>query len=126
MILHTETVGEGEPLVFLHTGLQTGTTDFEHQTTYFKRDYKVILPDLRGHGKSASADLSNYFQDSADDLAETIDNLGLGSAHIVGCSLGSLISIFFAKKYPGKVKSLTLSGVTSGRPKEWIDMHACS
>ncbi|WP_404451516.1 hypothetical protein LG329_14425 [Virgibacillus necropolis] len=45
MILHTEIYGTGEPLVFLHTGLQTGTTDFEQQTEYFKQNYQVILPD---------------------------------------------------------------------------------
>ena len=49
LILHTEIIGEGEPLVFLHTGLQTGMTDFNYQREYFKNKYKVILPDLRGH-----------------------------------------------------------------------------
>lgn len=124
MILRTETIGKGEPIVFLHTGLQTGTTDFEHQTEYFKQSNQVILPDLRGHGKSVSSDLSNYFQDSANDLAETLDHLGMGSAHIVGCSLGGLVSIFFAKKYTDKVKSLTISGVTSGKSEKWEEMHA--
>ena len=71
MILHTEVLGDGEPLVFLHTGLQTGKTDFEYQRDYFRNSYKVILPDLRGHGKSITNDITNFFEDSAIDLEET-------------------------------------------------------
>lgn len=119
MILHTEILGEGEPIVFLHTGLQTGTTDFEYQRDYFKEKYKVILPDLRGHGKSVSNDFSNYFEDSAKDLAETLEALGIHSAHIVGCSLGALVGLYFAKQFPSFVKSLSLSGIIPEKPKNW-------
>ncbi|MFZ3589496.1 hypothetical protein ACOI1C_09480 [Bacillus sp. DJP31] len=35
MLLHTEIFGDGEPIIFLHTGLQTGLTDFEHQREIF-------------------------------------------------------------------------------------------
>ncbi len=52
MILHTKVIGEGEPVIFLHTGLQTGETDFVYQQNKLQDSYKVILPDLRGHGES--------------------------------------------------------------------------
>ena len=52
MILHTNIIGEGEPIVFLHSGLQTGESDFIYQCEHFSKNYKVILPDLRGHGRS--------------------------------------------------------------------------
>lgn len=52
MILHTDVTGQGTPLVFLHTGLQTGLTDFELQADFFKGTYQVIRPDLRGQGSS--------------------------------------------------------------------------
>ncbi|WP_240949729.1 hypothetical protein [Psychrobacillus sp. BL-248-WT-3] len=48
MILHTSIQGSGEPLLFLHTGLQTGNTDFQYQQNFFKDSYKVFAPDLRG------------------------------------------------------------------------------
>src|SRR5699024_10290782 len=57
VILHTETIGSGEPLVILHTGLQTGKTDFQAQKEKFKQSYRVILPDLRGHGSSISNEI---------------------------------------------------------------------
>ena len=111
MILHTTILGEGEPVVFLHTGLQTGMSDFEHQREYFQLKYKVILPDLRGHGESITNDFSNFFVDSASDLLDTLNHLKLKSIHIVGCSLGALVGLIFAKAFPERVKSLTISGV---------------
>lgn len=123
MILHTEVFGEGEPIVFLHTGLQTGSNDFEYQRDYFKNHYKVILPDLRGHGNSVTDNFSNFFEDSAYDIAETLTYLELESAHIVGCSLGALAGLFFAKRFPNKVKSLVISGVLPKKPINWLELH---
>jgi len=96
MILYTEIKGSGEAIVFLHTGLQTSATDFIQQQNDFMKDYQVISPDLRGHGKSITTDTSNFFEDSATDLYETLENLGLHSVHVVGASLGALVAIFFA------------------------------
>jgi len=123
MILHTQSFGEGEPIVFLHSGLQTGLTDFEYQRDYFKEQFQVIVPDLRGHGNSVTEDVSNFFEDSAKDLSESLEHLGIQSAHIVGASLGALVAIFFAKRFPGKVKSLTISGVTAEKPDDWTQLH---
>ncbi|MGD6873306.1 alpha/beta fold hydrolase [Sutcliffiella horikoshii] len=123
MLLHTEVFGDGVPIVFLHTGLQTGMTDFEEQREYFQSEFKVILPDLRGHGKSTSQELSNYYEDSAADLKDTLDHLGVESAHIVGCSIGALVGLFFAKRFPEKVKTLTLSGMMAEKPANWSEIH---
>lgn len=123
MLLHTVILGDGEPIVFLHTGLQTGMTDFEKQWEYFQSRYKVVLPDLRGHGKSTSRNLSNYYEDGAIDLKETLDHLGVESAHIVGCSIGSLVGLFLAKRFPEKVKTLTLSGMMPDKPADWTEIH---
>ncbi|MBD8071290.1 alpha/beta fold hydrolase [Bacillus sp. PS06] len=123
MILHTDIFGDGEPIIFLHSGLQTGMTDFEEQRDYFQTTHKVILPDLRGHGKSKSNDVSNYYLESANDLGETLRYLGIPSAHIVGCSLGALVGLFFAKKFPDKVKTLTISGVLPEKPSNWSEIQ---
>ncbi|MDX8342225.1 alpha/beta hydrolase [Rossellomorea sp. YZS02] len=124
MILHTEVYGEGEPVVFLHTGLQAGTTDFVKQREALQQSRKVIVPDLRGHGKSVSHDFSNYFEDAADDLRDTLDHLQVEKVHVVGCSLGGLVGLRFAKKFPDRLRSLTLSGITSDKPDNWKEMHA--
>lgn len=123
MILHTEITGKGEAIVFLHTGLQTGKTELDVQKEYFKQNYQVILPDLRGHGKSVSDNLSNYFHNSARDLVETLEELGIQSTHIAGCSLGALVGLVFAKNYPEKVKSLTFSGIIPEKPVDWEEIN---
>ena len=124
LILQTEIFGEGEPLIFLHTGLQTGMTDFEYQREYFKDKYKVILPDLRGHGKSVTDVINkDFFEDSAKDLEETLAHLDVESAHIIGCSLGGLAGLCFAKRFPHRVESLVLSGVIAEKPEDWLERH---
>ncbi|UOR12834.1 alpha/beta fold hydrolase [Halobacillus amylolyticus] len=124
MILHTEIRGKGEPAVFLHTGLQTGLTDFVAQREALQKGKKVITPDLRGHGKSYHEDFSNYFEDAANDLKETLDHLEFDNIHLIGCSLGGLVGLVFAKKNPDKLISLTLSGITADKPEDWEEMHA--
>src|SRR5699024_9920139 len=98
-------------------------TDFEYQREYFKEKYKVVLPDLRGHGSSLEDNLSNFFEDSAKDIAETLNHLRVKSAHIVGCSLGALVGLIFAKIYPRNVKSLAISGVLPAKPENWLELH---
>ncbi|MFD1738716.1 alpha/beta fold hydrolase [Bacillus salitolerans] len=123
MILHTEIFGEGEPILFLHTGLQTGLTDFEYQRDYFKKKFKVIVLDLRGHGKSIENDFSNYFEDCASDLAETLDKYKLDRVHLVGCSLGALVGLKFAKMFQNRITTLTLSGIFAKKPSNWSEMN---
>lgn len=120
MILHTKKNGSGEEaIVFLHTGLQTGETELDLQEDYFKQKYQVILPDLRGHGQSVSDNFSNYFHKTANDLADTLEKLGIQSAHIVGCSIGALVGIVFAKNHPEKIKTLTISGILPVKPVDY-------
>ncbi|MFC7319990.1 alpha/beta fold hydrolase [Halobacillus campisalis] len=123
MILHHDVYGEGEPIVFLHTGLQTGNTDFVIQRDVIKKNMKVIIPALRGHGKSKSENLSNYFEKTAEDLKDTMEHLKIRKFHLVGCSLGGLVGLVFSKKYPNKISSLTLSGITADKPSNWKEMH---
>ncbi|WP_377890068.1 alpha/beta fold hydrolase [Alkalihalobacillus sp. R86527] len=123
MILHTETYGDGETVVLLHSGLQTGQTDFVAQQEALLESRKVIVPDLRGHGKSVSDNFSNYFQDAARDLKETLDYLEVERFHLVGCSLGGLVALLFAKAFPDRLLSLTMSGVTADQPAHWSESH---
>ncbi len=123
MILHTHVVGDGEEtIVFLHTLLQSGVNDFEDQVHYFKNKYKVISPDLRGHGKSISNQFDNYIEQCANDLYETLIMLDERNVHLAGCSLGGLVSIVFAKMFPDMVKTLTVSGVINERPINWEEL----
>ncbi len=123
MILHTNIRGSGESLVFLHSGLQTGDTDFTYQREYFNEKFTIISPDMRGHGLSSSVDIQNYFEVSASDLLETLHHLEIDKIHLVGSSLGSLVAIKFAQMYPERIITLTLSGITTVKPENWMELH---
>jgi pimeloyl-ACP methyl ester carboxylesterase len=123
LILHTSILGKGESVVFLHTGLQTGLTDFQFQREYFSKNYEVFSPDLRGHGQSKTNDIQNFFEDCAMDLLETINHHNLKTIHLVGCSLGALVAIKFAKMYPERMKTLSISGIMPVRPSNWLEIH---
>ena len=120
MRLHTEITGEGVPLFLLHSGGMTGASEYEEQAEFFaKRGYQVIRPDLRGHGQSVTKEIDDYFVHAADDILDTMEALGMESVHIAGVSLGGIVALLFAKRYPKRVKSLTFSGIFPEKPEDW-------
>jgi pimeloyl-ACP methyl ester carboxylesterase len=66
--------GEGIPVVFVH-GLGGRSTNWAYQRRYFQRDYRIICPDLPGHGASSGQDLS--FQSFAGIIIGLLDHLQL-------------------------------------------------
>lgn len=122
MILHTNITGEGEPLVLIHSGGMTGLTEYEEQANFFSsKNFKVIRPDLRGHGKSKGK-IDRYFSRCIEDMKDTLDYLNVEKCHIAGVSLGGVVALLFAKAYPNKVKSLSFSGIFPSQPDNWNEM----
>jgi pimeloyl-ACP methyl ester carboxylesterase len=69
--------------------------------------YRVVAPDLRGHGdgiRTRRFDAS----ECADDLAAIVDELNLGPVIVVGYSLGGLVAQLFARRHPELVSGLVL------------------
>jgi pimeloyl-ACP methyl ester carboxylesterase len=87
--------GEGRPLVLLHGFAASGRQWLDHGPAAALADagYRVILPDLRGHGESArTRDPACYPPDVlADDGLALIDGLGLDDYDLGGYSLGGRI-----------------------------------
>lgn len=122
MILHTNVLGEGDPLVLIHSGGMTGLTEYEEQSDYFsKRGFKVIRPDLRGHGNSPG-EVNNYFSRCIEDIRETMEHLNVDKINIAGVSIGGIVALLFAQAYPHKVNSLCFSGVFPHKPDKWEKM----
>lgn len=122
MILHTNITGQGDPLIFLHSGGMSGLTEYEEQSGYFtSQNFKVIRPDLRGHGKSYG-EINNYFSRCVEDIRETMKYLNIEKCHIAGVSIGGIVALLFAQAYPEKVKSLCFSGIFPNEPDNWAEM----
>jgi pimeloyl-ACP methyl ester carboxylesterase len=86
-------LGEGRPVVLLHglfSNAETNWLKFGHAEAVARRGFRVIMPDLRGHGQSAAPhDEASYPPDVlARDGIELIAHLGLGDYDLGGYSLG--------------------------------------
>ena len=83
--LHYDTTGNGEPLLLTH-GLGSSARDWENQVGYFADRYRVVTPDLRGHGKSDKPSGPYSIPLFTNDIAELVTTLDLGPTHVVGHS----------------------------------------
>jgi len=104
MQLHTQILGQGQPLVLLH-GLFGSADNWGSIAKHFSQHYQVISVDLRNHGRSPHSDTQTY-PDMADDLLAVLDALGLSQVHLLGHSLGGKVAMQFATQYPERVRRL--------------------
>ena len=108
-ILYYKETGEGEPLLLLHGNGEDGSY-FSSQISFFRKRYRVIAVDTRGHGRSPRGTAPFTMTQFAKDLKGLLDRLGIRTAHILGFSDGANIAMTFAIRYPESVKSLILNG----------------
>lgn len=104
-VLRVTDEGEGRPLLFVH-GLACDTSDWLAQLRRFRSDYRVIAPDLRGHGRSTVTSEGYDLDTYTDDLVRLLDELEVRSCVVIGHSLGSLIAGWLAIEYPSRVSAL--------------------
>ena len=101
--------GQGPALILLH-GNGEDSSYFEHQLREFRRDFRVIAVDTRGHGKSPRGTAPFRIRQFAEDLYGLMQHLQLEKASILGFSDGGNIALTFALKYPQLVDKLILNG----------------
>ncbi len=121
--------GEGEPVVQIH-GAGFGHFNLDPVTPAIAdAGFRVVDFDMRGYGASEKP-LQHYDMEVwADDLAALQDALGIDQAHVHGTSMGGMIAIAFAGKYPGRTTSVVINCAAaklgaSGHLvfKNWIDI----
>jgi 3-oxoadipate enol-lactonase len=100
--------GHGPPLVLLH-GLGGDVEFWTAEISALHHAFDVIAIDLRGSGDTPATNGGHTIDDLADDLAAVLDGLSLGSAHIVGFSMGGNVAQAFATRYPERVDRLVLA-----------------
>ena len=96
------------PIVFVH-GIGLNKEIWYPQIEFFK-SYNVITYDLIGHGKTPLNKNELNFQDFVKQLLNLINELEVKKIHLVGFSLGALISRHFASEYGDRLSSLNLHG----------------
>lgn len=98
-----------ETLVMVH-GLAANMAFwyFQYACEFAKR-FRVVVFDMRGHGRSEMTPSGYDAENLATDLAGLLDHLGIDKAHFVAHSFGGLIAMNFALKHRDRVLSLVLA-----------------
>lgn len=105
--LWVESQGAGTPVLLLH-GLGSSGADFEQVAPGLSRSHRVVVPDVRGHGRSGKPPGPYSVPLFAGDIAQVCDHLGLKGAHVAGLSMGGMIAFQLAVDRPDLVRSLTI------------------
>jgi pimeloyl-ACP methyl ester carboxylesterase len=114
--LYYEERGAGEPLVLV-PGFGTGAWIWYRQMPALAERFRVITFDPRGVARSGSADGPLTIRTFADDIAALLEELKVGSAHVLGASFGGFVAQEFALAYPERTCRLILCCTSHGGPR---------
>jgi pimeloyl-ACP methyl ester carboxylesterase len=104
------------PAVVLIHGYTDSARDWVPMLPYVSKEFRLILVDIRGHGRSSKPECCYSRLDFAYDIKLLLDALGVQSADIVGHSLGSIIAQTFAEYWPERTGRVVLISSTGGPP----------
>ena len=98
----------GEPVVFLH-GIGGQPELFGAQMAAFAATHRCIAWEMPGYGRT-SLPAETSFPALADALGRLMDRAAAPRAHLVGHSMGGMVALEFAARFPDRVLSLAISG----------------
>jgi len=99
--------GNGPPVVLLHP-FPCNHEFWNPAAAAFESNYRLILPDLRGHGDSGIGEGPALMQKYASDIARVLDAAGIGRAVFIGCSIGGYILFEFWRRFRARVTALAI------------------
>ena len=116
--LHYDTHGDGEPLLWLHGYFGIGD-DWRHVFGAAPPPgYRLIAPDLRGHGRSTDAGGAFSFRACADDIRHLLDHLGIDRVKAVGLSGGGIVLLHLAIAAPDRVSAMVVVSAPTHFPEQ--------
>ena len=107
--IHFEVTGKsGATPVLMIQGLGASKNAWNLQRIAMATRFRIISFDNRGAGRSDKPTEPFTLEQMADDALAVLDAAGIETAHVVGASMGGVISQIVAVKFPHRVRSLTL------------------
>jgi pimeloyl-ACP methyl ester carboxylesterase len=106
--MNYEDVGSGPAVLLIH-GFPLDRTLWTYQIEALKRDYRLIVPDLRGHGQSQAPPGPYRMDQMADDLRALLQKLEIDRVVLAGLSMGGYVAFAFWRIYPHLVRALVLA-----------------
>src|SRR6266540_2896754 len=117
--------GSGSPLLLVHGLMVTGEM-FEPVIERFATRHRVIIPDLRGHGRRRGLPPPYHTAQLASDLARLLDHLGIDSTAVLGYSQGGAIAQQLVLDHPKRCDRLVLActyAFNMATFREWLEGH---
>ena len=112
--LHYELQGEGEPVLLVH-GFPLSARLWDEVVERLEGEWRLIVPDLRGHGESQASE-EVTMRRFADDLAAVLDAAGeRRPVTLVGLSMGGYVAFEFFRRHPERVRALVLANTRATR-----------
>lgn len=115
--IYFEVHGVGEPLVLI-SGFSGSSQDWIPSLNQWGDQFQIVLPDLRGHGRSNILTKPFRHQDAALDLFALLGHLGITSFSGVGVSAGGNVLLHMATQQPNRVKAMVLVSATPYFPPQ--------
>jgi len=105
--LQVDQTGKGEPLLFVH-GFPLSGEMWRDNAARFSPQYRCIIPDLRGHGRSDSTETVSM-ADYANDLRRVLDATNERRPVVfIGLSMGGIIAFEFYRRFRDRLRALVL------------------
>jgi non-heme chloroperoxidase len=105
--LSVEDEGTGPAVVFIH-GWSCSGRFFQRQLAYFARSHRVVIPDLRGHGRSEKTLRGHTLPQYAEDLRVLFGLLSIERPVLVGWSMGAEVAWEYLRAHPADVAGLVI------------------
>jgi pimeloyl-ACP methyl ester carboxylesterase len=120
--IYYEIHGEGEPLVLLH-GFTMSHDMWGEWIEDLSKNYKLIIPDLRGHGNSTNPSNEFTHKESAKDIYALLDILNIDQFNAIGFSSGGMTLTHMATMDTSRIRAMILIGSTSFFPEPCRDIQ---
>ena len=105
----------GTPILVMHGGHSNCYEEFGYEPLV-KSGFMLITPSRAGYGKT-SKEVGENLSKASDYYVKLLDYLNIDKVHLLAISAGGPSGLYFASRYPDRVKTLTLQSAVT---KEWL------
>ena len=111
-------IGSGPPLILLHGFTMTGEVAWGDYFDTLGASYRLIVPDLRGHGRSTNPSGVFTHEQAANDVFALLDGLGIDQYSAIGHSSGAFTLLHMAAAQPSRLRAAILAAGAHYFPEE--------